>query len=344
METQNLILNYLKNNVNSSSKEILEGLNFVVSYATTKRCISKLLKDGLITQYGNAKNSRYSLSPVYNLFYKINLDEYYKKEIDEREILSGYNFALIPEILQNVPLFTNKETDFLNSLQNKFSENISKLSDCEYQKDMERLAIDLSWKSSQIEGNTYSLLETERLLKEKKTASGKTKEEAVMLLNHKDAIDFIVETPDYLQTLSVSKIEDIHSILVKELGITRNIRTRRVGITGTNYRPLDNEFQIREALQQTCDLINNRENIFEKALFALMLLSYIQAFDDGNKRVARITANALLIANKYCPVSFRTVDSVDYKKAMLLFYEQNNMSAFKEIFINQFQFAVENYF
>jgi Fic family protein len=97
-------------------------------------------------------------------------------------------------------------------------------------------------------------------------------------------------------------------------------------------------------LLQTCDLINSRENVFEKALFALVLLSYIQAFTDGNKRVERIAANALLIAYKHCPISFRTVDSVDYKKAMLLFYEQNNLSAFKQIFISQFKFAVENYF
>jgi Fic family protein len=76
----------------------------------------------------------------------------------------------------------------------------------------------------------------------------------------------------------------------------------------------------------------------------LVLLSYIQAFTDGNKRVARISANALLIANKYCPISFRTVDSVEYKKAMLIFYEQNNISVFKQIFISQFKFAVENYF
>ena len=128
------------------------------------------------------------------------------------------------------------------------------------------------------------------------------------------------------------------------MGIDRNIRVRRVGITGTNYRPIDNEFQIREALQQTCELINNRDNVFEKALFALVLLSYIQAFTDGNKRTARIIANAILITGEHCPISFRTVDSIDYKKAMLLFYEQNNISAFKQIFIEQFSFAVENYF
>ena len=344
METQELILSYLKKNTNSSSKEIFEGLNSGVSYATVKRCLSMLLNEKHITQQGNAKNSRYTLSQTFSLFYPINLDEYYSKEIDEREILTGYNFSLIPETLQKVSLFSTEELILLNNLQNQFSENIAHLSDFEYTKDMERLAIDLSWKSSQIEGNTYSLLETERLLKDKQTAAGKTKDEAIMLLNHKDAIDFVVANFDYFLSLNIAKIEELHSILIKELGVDRNIRTRRVGITGTNYRPLDNEFQIREALQQTCDLINKRENIFEKTLFALVLLSYIQAFSDGNKRVARITANALLIANKHCPISFRTVDTVDYKKAMLLFYEQNNISAFKQIFINQFKFAVENYF
>ena len=344
MKTQELILNYLTNNTNSSSKEIFEGLNSIVSYATVKRCLSKLLSDNYIVQRGNAKNSRYAISSNFNLFYPINLDEYYSKEIDEREILTGYNFLLIPETLQNVLLFTGEELALLNTLQNNFSKNIAMLSDYEYKKDMERLAIDLSWKSSQIEGNTYSLLETERLLKDKQTAAGKTKDEAVMLLNHKEAIDFVVENSDYFLSLSISKIEDLHSILIKELGVDRNIRKRRVGITGTNYHPLDNEFQIREALQQTCNLINSRENIFEKTLFALVLLSYIQAFNDGKKRVARIIANAILIANKYCPISFRTVDSIEYKKAILLFYEQNNISAFKQIFISQFKFAVKNYF
>jgi Fic family protein len=91
-------------------------------------------------------------------------------------------------------------------------------------------------------------------------------------------------------------------------------------------------------------LINNKQNVFEKALLALVMLSYIQPFADGNKRTARIISNALLIAFQYCPISFRTVDSIEYKKAMLLFYEQNNIYAFKEIFKSQFEFAVKTYF
>ena len=165
-----------------------------------------------------------------------------------------------------------------------------------------------------------------------------------MLLNHKDALRFILNNPDYLQQLSISRIEDIHTLLTRELSVDKGIRHRRIGITGTNYHPLDNEFQIREALSDTCSLINAKSCVFEKALLALVLLSYIQAFSDGNKRTARITSNAILIANGYCPLSFRSVDSIDYKKAMLLFYEQNNIYAIKQIFISQYEFAVREYF
>ena len=336
-----LVLEYIKRHPGVSSSQIAEAMDGGVSLATIKRIISELSSNFYIYAQGKARATRYFVSP---LFAPINLDEYYSREVDEREVLTEFNYNLIPDVLCKVNLFTQHEQDELNALQDIFQQNISKLSKEQRQREMERLGIDLSWKSSQIEGNTYSLLETERLLKEKQTASGKTKEEAIMLLNHKDALDFIVANPDYLQHLTISRIEDIHSLLVKDLGVDRNIRTRRVGITGTNYRPIDNEFQIREALQQTCDLVNSRDNVFEKALYILVLLSYIQAFNDGNKRVARITSNAILIANGYCPISFRTVDSIDYKKAMLLFYEQNNISAFKQIFIEQFHFAVKTYF
>lgn len=274
----------------------------------------------------------------------LNLDTYFDNDIDERKIQENFNFNLIREILPNVSLFTENELKLLHEAQSKFRLHLSEMTDTEYRKEMERLGIDLSWKSSQIEGNTYSLLETERLLKEKQTANGKTKEEAVMLLNHKDALDFILDEPDYLKAISLSRIEEIHALLTKELGVERNIRHRRVGITGTNYQPLDNEFQIREALEDSCLLINGKSEVFEKALLALVLLSYIQAFTDGNKRAARIISNGILIAYGYCPISFRSVDSIDYKKAMLMFYEQNNIAAFKQIFIDQFLFAVKNYF
>ncbi len=341
---KNGILTFIKKHPLCSSKEVQEGLKPVLGYATVKRYLSRFISEDLITTKGNGKGTKYSVSASYELFYQINVDEYFEKEIDEREIIDSFNLSLITDILNNAKLFTDDEEKQLNALQSEFKNNISHLSESAYNKELERLAIDLSWKSSQIEGNTYSLLETERLLKEKETAAGKPKDDAIMLLNHKEALNFIIDQPDYVVPLTISRIEDIHSLLIKDLRVDRNIRQRRVGISGTNYKPLDNEHQIREALTDMCDLVNSKNSVFEKAILTLVLLSYIQAFGDGNKRTARIVSNAVLIANGYCPISFRTIDSIEYKKAMLIFYEQNNMNIFKSIFINQFEFAVKNYF
>ena len=344
MTTQVEILQFLHYNPSSSRVEIAEALRNAPNERTLKRIIAECVQKGDIVVEGKGKATRYSLSAQAHLMMPLDIDTYFVNDVDERLVQESFNFQLICEILPNVTLFTAEEKARLDAAHKNFMANMSTLSDVEYRKEMERLGVDLSWKSSQIEGNTYSLLETERLLKEKETAQGKTKEEAMMLLNHKDALDFILDCPDYLKEVSVRRIEDIHSILTKELGVGSGLRKRRVGITGTNYRPLDNEFQIREALEDTCRLINAKEDVFEKALLALVLLSYIQPFTDGNKRTARICSNAILMAWGYCPISFRTVDSIDYKKAMLMFYEQNNIAAFKQIFIEQYEFAVKNYF
>jgi Fic family protein len=338
------ILDYLMENPLSSSTEIFEGSKLDIGFSTLKRSLTALLAEGLIVSTGKLKAVRYQLSPAYAVLHPIEVDRYFEREQDERLIQHQFNLELMTTVLNKTSLFTVDELSFLNALQQTFMDNVSHLSKSTYDKEMERLAIDLSWKSSQIEGNTYSLLETERLLKEQEAAEGKPKDDATMLLNHKEAINFIIENPDYVEPLAISRIEDIHSLLIKNLGVDRNLRQRRVGISGTNYVPLDNEHQIRDAINELCLLINSKQNVFEKALLALVMLSYIQPFADGNKRTARIISNALLIAYQYCPISFRTVDSIEYKKAMLLFYEQNNIYAFKEIFKSQFEFAVKTYF
>ena len=338
------ILQYLHYHPLSSRGDITAGTAFKGSDATLKRVIAAGIKAGDIVAEGKARATRYRLSPQAQLLMPLNLDTYFALEVDERQVQSSYNFELINGLLTETRLFSDKEQSHLDALQEEFRQHVNELTDNEYRKEMERLGIDLSWKSSQIEGNTYTLLETERLLRESKTAEGKTREEAVMLLNHKESLNFILDNPDYLQELTVSHIEDIHQLLTKDLSIDKGLRRHRVGITGTNYHPLDNEFQIREAMRDACKLINSKYNIFEKALLTLVLLSYIQPFSDGNKRTARITSNAILIANDYCPLSFRSVDSIDYKKAMLIFYEQNSLYAFKQIFMEQFEFAVKEYF
>lgn len=339
------IVDYLKTHPGSSSKEIYDGTSVgLVSYVTLQRMLKGFVENNLLAAKGLGKGTKYDVSVAYQVIHEINIDEYFVQEIDERTIRKNFNHDLIIHVLNKIDLFSKEELEKLNGLQHIYEAKVAQLNEREYNLELEKLAIDLSWKSSQIEGNTYSLLETERLLKEKETAAGKTKDEAVMLLNHKEAIDFLVTHQNFVKPLMLNTIEDIHSILIKELDISRNIRKRGVGITGTNYRPLDNEFQIKEALEEMCGLINLRENVFEKALLALLIISYIQPFDDGNKRTARIVSNSLLMVNHYCPISFRTIDSTEYKMAMLIYYEQNNISAFKKIFINQFEFAVNTYF
>lgn len=91
-------------------------------------------------------------------------------------------------------------------------------------------------------------------------------------------------------------------------------------------------------------LINHKQDFFEKAFLALLMISYIQAFEDGNKRTARMVTNAILLSYHSIPLSYRKVDIIEYKKATILFYEQNNITYWKEIFINQFEDAAKNYF
>jgi len=338
------VLEYVKANPYSSSSKIHENLNLGTTLTTTKRLLSKLVAETLLDIEGKGRATKYILSNKYNLIRSINIESYFDKDVDDRIIIEHFNINLINNTLSDINLFTNTEINHLKRLQKKYIDNISTISNTLYKKDLERLGIDLSWKSSQIEGNTYSLLETEQLLKEKVEAKGKRKHEAIMLLNHKFALDYILDSPNYFLKLEIKKIIEVHSLLVDKLDVKKNIRKRIIGITGTNYKPLDNEHQIHEAVEQMCNLVNSKENIFEKAFIVLLLLSYIQAFEDGNKRTARLMSNAVLISNNYCPLSFRTVDSIDYKKAMLIFYEQNNISAFKKIFIDQYEFAVNTYF
>ncbi|MBL0302253.1 MAG: Fic family protein [Cytophagaceae bacterium] len=140
-----------------------------------------------------------------------------------------------------------------------------------------------------------------------------------MLLNHKGAIYYTFDYAEDYKFLTVSKIIDIHALLTQNMGISRNPRKRLVRVTGTKYKPLENEFQILEALEKMCDLINKKENVYEKALIAVLLISYIQPFEDGNKRTARLTANAILMSESLCPLSYRSIDSGEYKRRFYYF-------------------------
>ncbi len=214
------IVGYVKEHPGASSSEIITGLGLEISPATLRRDLARLGNENTLIVEGQNKGTRYFISPTYDMFAPVDIETYFEKEIDQRKIKEGYNFELLG-VLADAPLFTVEEREKLSGLQQQFLQNVTKLTPAQYKKEMERLAVDLSWKSSQIEGNTYSLLETERLLMERETASGKSLEEAKMLLNHKEALDYIIENPHYLRPLTIAKIENIHGILIQELDVDR---------------------------------------------------------------------------------------------------------------------------
>ena len=344
MELIDEIIDYLHFHPLSKRADIDAFVGGRASKATVKRLLSSGIDAGMIVSSGNNRATVYSITPKAHLLRTVNIDSYYSVGPDDRIVQRGYNFELIRNEMPKIDVFTAEEESMLSECRRLFNEHMKDISPGIYNRELERLGIDLSWKSAQIEGNTYTLLETETLLKDHKEAKGRSREETQMLLNHKSALKAIIERPQYFRTLSLARMEDIHGILVENMDVMPSLRHRRVRITGTNYQPLDVEAQIREAVEDMCGLVNGKENPYEKALLALLLIAYIQPFEDGNKRTSRLVANALLLAYGCCPLTFRSVEANDYRAALLLFYEQNSLSAFKKIFLDQVAFAVNEYF
>ena len=313
------------------------------SRETITRDLSFLLSKNILQKKDAGAFTVYFLVEHYDILKEIDKKEYFESSYLKREIKENFNFEIF-DILEN-EIFTIEEKEKIENLQKEFEKNFTSYdSQTLINKEFERIMIEFSWKSSAIEGNTYSLLSTEALLKENVVGEEKSEEETRMILNHKDAFNESIQNKQRFLKLNYFDIEYIHEVLTKGLNITKNIRNKAVGITGTKFKPLDNAFQIKEVLEKMIDLINKKELFFEKAFLALILTSYIQAFEDGNKRTARMLSNAILLAHDSIPLSYRIVSVEEYKKASLLFYEINNIFYFKQIFIEQFEDAVKNYF
>ena len=340
------ILEFIKKNKRASNAEIVEYLasvSFSASRITVIRSINTLIKAGLIERKGEGRSVCYEEKSTSLFLSYFDPEEYFKKSPDERNVVfERFNFGIFDNIGE---IFSKSELAELKNLNDNYAERIKKLPPSIIKKEFERLTVELSWKSSQIEGNTYSLIDTEILIKENKEAEGHKKEEAVMILNHKKALDHILENRKDFKNLNLRKIEDVHGLLVEGLSVAKGLRKKAVGITGTKYRPLDNEYQIKEAMEKMIEFANKKlTDPFSKAIFTTLMISYIQPFEDGNKRTSRLLGNAVLLSGDICPLSYRSINEADYKKAVILFYEQNSARFFKELFIEQFKFVVGNYF
>lgn len=199
-----------------------------------------------------------------------------------------------------------------------------------------RLLIDLSWNSSRLEGNTYSLLETERLLDLGEAAEGKDAWEAQMILNHKAAIELLVDQADEIG-FNRYTILNLHALLAENLLADPQAggRLRRipVGVGGTVYHPLEVPQLIEECFGIVLDTAAAIADPFEQAFFALVHLAYLQGFDDVNKRASRLAANIPLVRGNLCPLSFVDVPERAYVEGMLGIYELNRIELLRDVFV-----------
>lgn len=199
-----------------------------------------------------------------------------------------------------------------------------------------RLLIDLSWNSSRLEGNTYSLLETERLLEIGETADGKNAMEAQMILNHKAAIELLVKQAEEIG-FNRYTILNLHALLSDNLlsdpQAGGRLRTIPVGIGGTVYHPLEIPQLVDECMEQVLEIVNEIKDPFEQSFFVMVHLPYLQPFEDVNKRVSRLAANISLIRENCCPLSFVDVPEQAYIDGIVAVYELNRIDLLRDVFI-----------
>ena len=211
---------------------------------------------------------------------------------------------------------------------------------------LSRLLIDLSWNSSRLEGNTYSLLDTKRLIELGEEAVGRVHLEAQMILNHKDAIEFLVGAADDIGFNRYTLL-NLHALLANNLladpSVAGRLRYIAVGIERSAFHPLEVPQLIEESFDQILATAAAISDPFEQAFFVMVQLPYLQPFDDVNKRVSRLAANIPLIKHNLSPLSFTDVPRQTYTEAVLGVYELNKIDLLKDVFIWAYERSAARY-
>lgn len=295
-----------------------------VDIRSIQRSLIRLVDLGIITRNGTNNNPTYSVN--YPQLIAADIDE--KLLEDENRPSTTLNHQLI---------------DWLDGLSSEALEETFGNHTSKYEpgakmtaKELEYLTIELSWKSSSLEGNTYTLLDTQLLLTEGIKAKNRTEFETQMILNHKDAISFIVENPElFTSSIAFRTVEELHRIIGRNLGIESGVRKKIVRISASNYEPLSGPQQLREAADTVLSVISRVTNPFARGLLALALIPYLQVFEDGNKRTGRMLANALLITAIGKGFSLRKTEARELALAYLSFYEFNSVKKLSKILDNE---------
>jgi Fic family protein len=337
----------------ASVEEILLGLKTAISRRTLQYRLASLCKQGYLEAVGPAKKRLYRL-PTTTSSSKSQKDvipmspigksilSEVTRPIQERRHVS-FNREFLDEYQPNVTYYLPEQVRLELFEMGKTEGN--RPAGTYARQIYNRLLIDLSWNSSRLEGNTYSLLETEKLLELGEEAQGKDRRETQMLLNHKSAIEFLI---DSAQNSKIDRytILNIHALLSDELLPDRacgSLRSIPVSIGGSVYLPLGVPQLISECFQQIVDIANAITNPFEQAFFLMVHLPYLQPFEDVNKRVSRLAANIPLIRENLSPLSFVDVPEKIYISGLIGVYELNRIELLREVFVWAYERSCSRY-
>ena len=257
----------------------------------------------------------------------------------------GYNRSFIDDYIPNRTYYLSKE--IRNSLHSLGSLSEATEPAGTYLRELyNRVLIDFSWNSSRLEGNTYSLLETELLLDIGESVEGKDAKEAQMILNHKDAIELLCEQADDIG-FNRYTICNLHAVLSDNLltdpQACGRVRTKGVGITGTVFHPLEVPQMIEECFDSLLNKASAIDDAFEQAFFVMVHIPYLQPFEDVNKRVSRLAANIPFVRMNLCPLSFVDVPEHDYTEGTIGVYELNRVEYLRDVFVWAYQRSCARY-
>lgn len=331
------LLDYIGAHSGVSREDIRKQVAPTASQATVWRALKRLAHEGKVEASGKGRATRYRLAGAAAV--RLHLQTPYNRRRPvgyKREFIDRYVPDKTPYLSETDRQRLREAGGFAPALPlETYSRRI-----------LERLLIDLSWASSRLEGNTYDILETERLIRFGEEASGKNRKETVMLLNHKEAIQYLVE---HLEDITISRSEalNIHALLADGLLVDPmmggRLRHGPVGIAVSSYRPLDNPFVIEEEFDILLHKAATITDPFEQSFFVLVHIPYLQAFHDVNKRTSRIVANIPLLKAGLAPMSFLAMDDGAYVAGLLGVYELNNVSLLRDAYIDAYLASAENY-
>jgi hypothetical protein len=262
------------------------------------------------------------------------LREWVRRPITQRRPV-GYDRALLDNYRPNKTFYLN-DADWRARLSEIGRTQLVQRPAGTYARDiMNRLLIDLSWSSSRLEGNTYTRLDTLNLIEHSREADGKDRRETQMILNHKQAIEFLIEQAEDIG-FNMYTFMNLHALLSENLipdpAASGRLRERIVEIGGTVYRPLAVPQQIDELFRIILHKAGAIHDPFERAFFLMVHIPYLQPFEDVNKRVSRLAANIPFIKNNLCPLSFVDVPERAYVEGTLAVYEHARVDLLREVF------------